>query len=134
MVTIAELKEVLGIEPEDISQDHYLQSLIRRASFRISSTCNRRIEYGELIEYFRGSESIDSRMLYLKNWPVWEIIQLQVFSTISGEYEDMITGFGDTIANSVYIYEGRNAGLIRLLKNYTFGCNGKDNCGQDYRI
>ena len=134
MVTIAELKEVLGIDPEDISQDHYLQSLIRRASYRISSACNRRIEYGELIEYFRGSESIDSRMLYLKNWPVWEIIQLQLFSSISGEYEDMITGFGDTIANSVYIYEGRNAGLIRLLKNYTFGCNSQDKCGQDYRI
>ena len=129
MVTLADIKEVLGMDPEDNSEDHYLQNLIRRASFRISSTCNRQLEYSELIEYFSNS---NSNKLYLKNWPVLEILQLQVFNSGTADYEDMITGLGDTIENSVYIYEGRNGGLIRLLKNYTFGSNGRSgNNGSD---
>ena len=52
----------------------------------------------------------------------------------------MITGAGDTIENSVYLFEGRNVGLIRLLKNYTFGSNGRsgnkssDITGTDHNI
>lgn len=137
MVTLLDIKEVLGIDLGDNSQDHYLQNLIRRASFRISSSCNRQLEYSELIEYFSCN---NSNKLYLKNWPVWEILQLQVFNSETGDYEDMITGSGDTIENSVYIYEGRNGGLIRLLKNYTFGINGRsenrssDITGTDHNI
>ena len=137
MVTIDDIKEVLGMDPEDYSEDHYLQNLIRRASFRISSACNRQLEYSELIEYFNSNYS---NKLYLKNWPVWEILQLQVFNSETGDYEDMINGSGDTIENSVCIYEGRNGGLIRLLKNYTFGNNGgtgsnsSDITGTDHNI
>lgn len=123
MVTLADIKEVLGINISDTSQDHYLQSLIRRASFRISSACNRQLEYSELIEYFSTVDLINSDKLYLKNWPVREIVQLQVFNPVTGDYEDLINRGGDTIKNSVYIYEGRSAGLIRLLKNYSFGKN-----------
>ncbi|MEO8209514.1 MAG: phage head-tail connector protein [bacterium] len=131
MVTLADLKEVLGIDLEDNSQDHYLQNLIRRASFRISSACNRQLEYSELIEYFSCN---NSNKLYLKNWPVWEILELQRFNPETSDYEDIITSTGDTIANSVYIYEGRNGGLIRLLKNYAFGISSTDIAGLDYSI
>ena len=118
MVTLRDIKEVLGIEFWNSSEDHYLQNLIRRAALRLSSACNRQLEYSELIEYF---DNVSSDKLYLKNWPVWEILQLQEFNFETGDYVDRITGSGDTIENSVYIYEGKNAGLIRLLKNYTFG-------------
>ena len=131
MVTLADIKEVLGIDSSDISQDHYLQNLISRASFRISSACNRQLEYKELIEYFNSN---DSEKLYLKNWPVWEILQLQEFNSAIGEYEDIVNKPGDTIANSVYIYEGRSGGLIRLLKDYTFGKNDKDGSVSDHSI
>ena len=131
MVTLADIKEVLGIDPEDSSQDHYLQSLIRRASFRISSSCNRQLEYSELIEYFISN---NSDKLYLKSWPVWEILQLQEFNPGLSGYEDIITGGGDTIENSVYIFEGRYGGLIRLLKNYTFGNSNREATGSDYSI
>lgn len=131
MVTLTDLKEVLGIDPGDISEDHYLQNLIRRASFRISSACNRQLEYSELIEYFSCN---NSDKLYLKNWPVWEILQLQEFNSGTGDYEDIITGSEDTIANSVYIYEGRIGGLIRLLKNYKFGINSSHKSGSDYNV
>lgn len=129
MVTISDLKELLGLDFGDTSEDHYLQSLIRRASFRVSSVCNRQLEYSELIEYF-SCENSDK--LYLKNWPVWEILQLQEFNPDSGVYEEIISGVGDTIENSVCIFEGRNAGLIRLLKNYKFGVFGSDSSGTDY--
>lgn len=118
MVTLTDLKEVLGIDIGDSSQDQYLLNLIRRASFRISCACNRQLEYSELIEYFNSN---NSDKLYLKNWPVWEIVQLQEFNPETGDYEDLINREGDTLENSVYIYEGSNGGLIRLLKNYTFG-------------
>jgi len=131
MVTISDIKELLGLDFGDNSEDHYLQSLIRRASFRVSSACNRQLEYSELIEYFSCE---NSEKLYLKNWPVWEILQLQEFNAESGMYEDIINGAGDTIGNSVYIYEGRSAGLIRLLKNYKFGVYGSDSSGSDFCI
>ncbi len=131
MVTLADIKEVLGIEFWNSSEDHYLQNLIRRAAFRLSSACNRQLEYSELIEYF---DNVSSDTLYLKNWPVWEILQLQEFNSGTGDYVDRITESGDTIENSVYIYEGRNAGLIRLLKNYTFGNGRSDKSGSDYNI
>jgi hypothetical protein len=131
MVTLTDIKEVLGIDIGDSSEDHYLQNLIRRASFRISSACNRQLEYSVLIEYFNCN---NSNMLYLKNWPVWEILQLQEFNSEVGDYVDRITGSGDTIENSVYIYEGRNSGLIRLLKNYTFGSHRINKSGSDYNI
>jgi len=138
MVTISDLKEVLGLEIGDKSEDHYLQGLIRRASFRVSSACNRQLEYSELIEYFYGTDfGSDFRQLYrlyLKNWPVWEILQLQEFNSGSGTYEDIINGAGDTIENSVYIYKGRSGGLIRLLKNYKFGVCGSESSGSDYCI
>ena len=126
MVNLSDIKEILGIDAVDTSQDHYLQNLIRRASFRISSACNRQLEFSELIEYFSVPESVsDTGMaadkLYLKNWPVHEILQLQEFNSETSSYEDIITGAGDTIENSVYIYEGRKPGLIRLLKSYSFG-------------
>ena len=131
MVTLTDIKEVLGIDTGDTSQDHYLRSLISRACFRISSACNRNLEYGERSEYFVGT---DSAKLYLSNWPVMEILELQEFNTETGEYEDIITGAGDTIGNSVYIYEGRKPGLIRLLKNYSFGNSGTDSTATDYVI
>ncbi len=131
MVTLTGIKEVLGIDPGDVSEDHYLQNLIRRASFRISSACNRQLEYSELIEYFTVPESDKAAdKLYLKNWPVHDILQLQEFNSETSSYEDIITGAGDTIENSVYIYEGRKPGLIRLLKSYSFGnssSSGSDN-------
>ena len=129
MVTISDLKEVLDLDPDDKSQDQYLFGLIKRAGFRISSACNRQLEYSELIEYF-NCNNIDK--VYLKNWPVWEILQLQEFNTESGMYEDVINGVGDTIENSVYIYDGRSAGLIRLLKNYKLAVFGSDSSGSDY--
>lgn len=131
MVRIEELKEVLGIDLDDTTEDHYLENLIRRASFRISNECNRQLEYSELVEYFNCN---NSDRLYLKNWPVWEILQLQEFNNQIGNYEDIITGFGDTIENSVYIYEGRNGGLIRLLKNYKFANGSSNNSGSDSNI
>ena len=131
MVTISDLKEVLDLDPDDKSQDQYLLGLIKRAGFRISSACNRQLEYSELIEYFNCNKT---DKLYLKNWPVWEILQLQEFNAESGMYEDVINGAGDTIENSVYIYEGRSAGLIRLMKNYKFGVFGSDSSGSDYCI
>lgn len=131
MVTISDIKELLGLDFGDTSEDHYLQSLIKRASFRVSSACNRQLEYSELIEYFNCN---NTDKLYLKNWPVGEILQLQEFNAESGMYEDIINGVGDTIENSVYIYEGRSAGLIRLLKNYKFGVFGSDSSGTDYCI
>ncbi len=138
MVSLTDLKEVLGLEFGDNSEDHYLKGLIRRACFRVSSACNRQLEYSELIEYFYGTDfESDSRQLYklyLKNWPVWEILQLQEFNPETGDYEDIINGSGDTIENSVYIYEGRSGGLIRLLKNYKFGVCGSDSSGSDYCI
>jgi len=122
LVTLTDIKEVLGIDDVDTSQDHYLQNLIRRACFRISSACNRQLEYSELIEYFTVPESDSvTDKLYLKNWPVHDILQLQEFNSETSSYEDIITGAGDTIENSVYIYEGRKPGLIRLLKSYSFG-------------
>ena len=126
MVTLTDLKEALSIDEEDTSQDHYLRSLISRAVFRINSSCNRNLEYGDRTEYFVGT---DSSRLYLGNWPVLEILELQEFNTETGEYEDIITGSGDTIENSVYIYEGGKAGLIRLLKNYSFGGRSIDSSG-----
>jgi len=129
MVTISDLKEVLDLDPDDKSQDQYLFGLIKRAGFRISSACNRQLEYSELIEYFNCN---NDDKLYLKNWPVWEILQLQEFNAESGMYQDIINGAGDSIENSVYIYEGRSAGLIRLLKNYKFGVFGSDSSGSDY--
>ena len=129
MVTISDLKEVLDLDPDDKSEDQYLFGLIKRAGFRISSACNRQLEYSELIEYF-NCNNIDK--LYLKNWPVWDILQLQEFNAESGMYQDIINGAGDTIENSVYIYEGRSAGLIRLLKNYKLGVFGSDSSGSDY--
>jgi len=129
MVTISDLKEVLDLDPDDKSQDQYLSGLIKRAGFRISSACNRQLEYSELIEYF-NCNNIDK--VYLKNWPVWEILQLQEFNAESGMYQDIINGAGDSIENSVYIYEGRSAGLIRLLKNYKLGVFGSDSSGSDY--
>jgi len=129
MVTISDLKEVLDLDPDDKSQDQYLSGLIKRAGFRISSACNRQLEYSELIEYFNCN---NTDKLYLKNWPVWEILQLQEFNAESGMYQDIINGAGDTIENSVYIYEGRSAGLIRLLKNYKLGVFGSDSSGSDY--
>ena len=131
MVTLADIKEVLGIDSWNNSEDHYLQNLIRRAAFRLSSACNRQLEYSELIEYF---DNVSSDKLYLKNWPVWEILQLQEFNFETGDYVDRITGSGDTIENSVYIYEGKNAGLIRLLKNYTFGNGHSHKSGSDYNV
>jgi len=127
LVTLPDIKEVLGIDDVDTSQDHYLQNLIRRASFRISSACNRQLEFSELIEYFSVPESVSDTdkaadKLYLKNWPVHDILQLQEFNSETSSYEDIITGAGDTIENSVYIYEGRKPGLIRLLKS-----SGSDN-------
>lgn len=122
MITLPDIKEVLGIDDVDTSQDHYLQNLIRRASFRISSACNRQLEYSELVEYFTVPESDSAAdKLYLKNWPVHDILQLQEFNSETGSYEDIITAAGDTIENSVYIYEGRKPGLIRLLNSYSFG-------------
>ena len=126
MVNLNDIKELLGIEPGHITEDHYLQSLIRRACFRISSACNRQLEFSELIEYFSVPESvsdtgISADKLYLKNWPVFDILQLQEYNSETSSYEDIITGAGDTIENSVYIYEGRKPGLIRLLKSYSFG-------------
>jgi len=129
MVTISDLKEVLDLDPDDKSQDQYLFGLIKRAGFRISSACNRQLEYSELIEYFNCN---NDDKLYLKNWPVWEILQLQEFNAESGMYQDIINGAGDSIENSVYIYEGRSAGLIRLLKNYKLGVFGSDSSGSDY--
>ena len=127
LVTLSDIKEVLGIDDVDTSQDHYLQNLIRRACFRISSACNRELEFSELIEYFTVSESDSvTDKLYLKNWPVHEILQLQKFNSETSSYEDIITGAGDTIENSVYIYEGRKPGLIRLLKSYSFGNSSSD--------
>jgi len=80
------------------------------------------LEYSELIEYFTVPESEKAAdKLYLNNWPVHDILQLQEFNSETGSYEDIITGAGDTIENSVYIYEGRKPGLIRLLNNYSFG-------------
>lgn len=131
MVTISDLKEVLDLDQDDKSEDLYLSGLIKRAGFRISSACNRQLEYSELIEYFNCNYT---DKLYLKNWPVWEILQLQEFNTESGMYEDIISRLGDTIENSVYIYEGRSAGLIRLLKNYKFGVYGSDSSGSDYCV
>ena len=135
MVTLTDIKEVLGIDDVDTSQDHYLQNLIRRASFRISSACNRQLEFSELIEYFSVPESVSDTdkaadKLYLKNWPVHDILQLQEFNSETSSYEDIITGAGDTIENSVYIYEGRKPGLIRLLKSYSFG--NSSSTGSDY--
>jgi len=122
LITLPDIKEVLGIDDVDTSQDHYLQNLIRRASFRISSACNRQLEYSELVEYFTVPESDSAAdKLYLKNWPVHDILQLQEFNSETGSYEDIITAAGDTIENSVYIYEGRKPGLIRLLNSYSFG-------------
>ena len=135
MVTISDIKEVLGIDDVDTSQDHYLQNLIRRASFRISSACNRQLEYSELVEYFTVPESDSAAdKLYLKNWPVFDILQLQDFNSETSSYEDIITGAGDTIENSVYIYEGRKPGLIRLLKSYSFGNSSRDNDSNCIRI
>lgn len=141
MVTLTEIKEILGLDIGDSSEDHYLQNLIRRASFRISSACNRQLEFSELTEYFSGADSgsisKNQDRLYLKNWPVWEIKQLQRFNSITCTYEDIINGAGDTIADSVYLYEGKSAGLIRLLKNYTFcnsGSESTDSAAQDYSI
>lgn len=131
MVTLRDIKEVLGIEFWNSSEDHYLQNLIRRSAFRLSSACNRQLEYSELIEYF---DNVSSDKLYLKNWPVWEILQLQEFNFETGDYVDRITGSGDTIENSVYIYEGKNAGLIRLLKNYTFGNGHSHKSRSDYNV
>ena len=135
MVTLTDIKEVLGIDDVDTSQDHYLQNLIRRASFRISSACNRQLEYSELVEYFTVPETDSvTDKLYLKNWPVHEILQLQEFNSETSSYEDIITGAGDTIENSVYIYEGRKPGLIRLLKSYSFGNSSSDNDSNCIRI
>jgi len=131
MVTISDLKEVLDLDPDDKSEDQYLFGLIKRAWFRISSACNRQLEYSELIEYCNCN---NTDKLYFKNWPVREILQLQEFNAESGMYEDVINGAGDTIENSVYIYEGRSAGLIRLLKNYKFGVYGSDSSGTDYCV
>ncbi len=134
LVTLIDIKEVLGIDPGDITEDHYLQSLIRRASFRISSACNRQLEYSELIDYFTVPESDSvTDKLYLKNWPVHDILQLQEFNSETSSYEDIITGAGDTIENSVYIYEGRKPGLIRLLKSYSFGNSNSNNISIKYR-
>ena len=135
MVNLSDIKEVLGIDDVDTSQDHYLQNLIRRASFRISSACNRQLEYSELIEYFSVPESDSAAdKLYLKNWPVHDILQLQEFNSETSSYEDIITGAGDTIENSVYIYEGRKPGLIRLLKSYSFGNSNSSGSDSDYTI
>lgn len=135
MVTLSDIKEILGIDDVDTSQDHYLQNLIRRASFRISSACNRQLEYSELIEYFTVPESDSvTDKLYLNNWPVYDILQLQEFNSETSSYEDIITGAGDTIENSVYIYEGRKPGLIRLLKSYSFGNSSSDNDSNCIRI
>jgi len=139
LVTLTDIKEVLGIDDVDTSQDHYLQNLIRRASFRISSACNRQLEFSELIEYFTVPESVSDTgiavdKLYLKNWPVHDILQLQEFNSETSSYEDIITGAGDTIENSVYIYEGRKPGLIRLLKSYSFGNSSGDNDSNCIRI
>jgi len=139
LVNLTDLKELLGIDTGDSSEDHYLQSLIRRACFRISSACNRQLEYSELIEYFTVPESVSDTgkaadKLYLKNWPVFDILQLQEFNSETGSYENIITGAGDTIENSVYIYEGRKPGLIRLLNNYSFGNSSGDSSGSDYTI
>lgn len=127
MVTLRDIKEVLGIEFWNSSEDHYLQNLIRRAAFRLSSACNRQLEYSELIEYF---DNVSSDKLYLKNWPVWEILQLQKFNPETSDYEDIINGPGDTIENSVYIYESKTCGLVRLLKNYSFN-NSTGNIGNN---
>ena len=135
MVTLTDIKEVLGIDDVDTSQDHYLQNLIRRASFRISSACNRQLEYSELVEYFTVPETDSvTDKLYLKNWPVHEILQLQEFNSETSSYEDIITGAGDTIENSVYIYEGRKPGLIRLLKSYSFGNSSGSGSDSDNTI
>lgn len=139
LVTLLDLKELLGIDTGDSSEDHYLQSLINRACFRISSACNRQLEYSELIEYFSVPESVSDTSkaadkLYLKNWPVFDILQLQEFNSETSSYEDIITGAGDTIENSVYIYEGRKPGLIRLLKSYSFGNRSGDNDSNCIRI
>jgi hypothetical protein len=139
LVTLPDIKEVLGIDDVDTSQDHYLQNLIRRACFRISSACNRQLEFSELIEYFNVPESVSDTgkaadKLYLKNWPVFDILQLQEFNSETSSYSDIITGAGDTIENSVYIYEGRKPGLIRLLNNYSFGNSGSTESDYTIRI
>lgn len=117
MVQLEDLKEVLGIDLTNNSEDRYLLNLIRRATFRLSSSCNRHLEYKENTEYYHV---VEGNKLFLNNWPVWEILQLQEFIAGKNVFVDIVNRPDDTVANSICIYEGKKSGLIQILKNYSF--------------
>jgi len=130
MVNLRDLKEVLEIPLDETSQDHYLLNLIRRATARLNSLCNRQLEFKEHIEYYSKAES---NKLYLKNWPACEIMEMQRFNDRTNAYEDIINKEGDSIENSVFICKSMNRGLIRLLKEYSFISFGECNIKLKYK-
>ena len=75
LISVEELKLMLGISAEDVSQHELLQLLIEMASSQISAKCNNRIFAKEkVIETFYDEDVVER--LFLSRWPVrWDDIE-----------------------------------------------------------
>jgi hypothetical protein len=70
LITLAELKVMLGIQSTDTSQDAQLQMWIDQYSDYISTLCNRVFAYEEVRETWRADPTHASNRIYLSHWPV----------------------------------------------------------------
>ena len=113
MITLNDIKSYLKIDTASVTHDAFLLSLIGNAKGKIESYCNRSFEYETKTEYYDG-DGWDT--LYVKGYPINSISELKYYDSTSGDYTDLISEAGDTIANSV-VFSGNE---IELRKSYLF--------------
>lgn len=111
MITVADIKQYLNIT--DNSQDAFLQSLINSTVSEIENYCDRNFAYAIYSENYDGN---DSSTLELKSYPPLSVTEIWYYDEETENYEDIIDGDGDTIANSTELVDDR----LILRKDYTF--------------
>lgn len=117
MITLSEIKYYLGINSNE--KNDYLFSLINQSLKEFETMTNRRYEYNSAItEYIDCNEFSDRVYLYTN--PIISIDTIQYYDNAEEEYTDLIDGTGDTIANTVEVYND----FIKIRKGYSFF--GKD--------
>lgn len=99
--TLLEIKDFLGIDPTDTSEDNVLTDLINEVSWSFNRECNRLFLTRSVTEYFGGG----GRVLWLRNPPVSGV-------TI---YQDTERSFGSTTEVDSDTYDVDSNGRVELI-------------------
>jgi hypothetical protein len=89
LLTVEECKLLLGLDPNDTSQDMQLQAMISVNSALLAEACNRTFAQEKVRESWR---EVGNGRLFLSHWPVKEEIDIESVTAgdvllVPGEYE-----------------------------------------------